>query len=118
MSSFRVPTRFATLVAAVPLFIGTAPFVSPAFAVDSVRQADLATTQGAFRIGPNAGFRGDVSRGIAGHTAIVAISAGTSDTINSVTVTVNESAAFTYAGDFDPSDGFALYKDLDDNDRL
>jgi hypothetical protein len=119
MSSSRVRSRLAALLGAVPLVLATGPFVSPAFAADSVREAALVDTQGTHpRIGPNAGFNGDVARGVEGRTAIVAISPAASDTLTRVQVALTESAGFAYANDFDSIDGLALYKDLDDNDRL
>jgi hypothetical protein len=118
MLSSRVRGRFVALAAAVPLFIATGPFISPAFAVDSVRQAALVQSDGVIRIGPNAGFRGDVTRGVSGHTALVAISAATGTTINSAKISFTESGSFSYPNDFDAIDGFALFKDTNDNDRL
>jgi hypothetical protein len=119
MPSSRVRSRFLTLLVSVPLVVATGPLVAPALAVDGVREAALVNTQGETpRIGPNAGFHGDVSRGVEGRTAIVAISAATGDTIQRVRLTITESGSFAYANDFDSIDGFAVYKDLDDNDRL
>lgn len=116
--SSRVRSRFVAITAALPLLVVGGPLVTPANAVDGVRQADIATTQGALRIGPRAGFRGDVARGINGNTAIAAIDASSSTTLEKVSVSVTQGGPFSLYDDFDSTDGFALYKDLDDDDHL
>jgi hypothetical protein len=117
MSSSR--SRVVALFAAVPLILSAGPMVAPALAVDSVRPAQLnATAHGGLRVGPNAGFRGDTARGIEGRTAIVALDAATGDTVESVTVQLTQDESFSVFNEFNDSDGFALYKDLDDDDLL
>jgi hypothetical protein len=116
--SSRVRSRFVAITAALPLLVVGGPLVTAANAADGVRQADIATTQGALRIGPRAGFRGDVARGVNGNTAIVAIDASSSTTLEKVSVSVTQGGPFSLYDDFDSTDGFALYKDLDDDDRL
>ena len=116
--SSRVRSRFVAITAALPLLVVGGPLVTAADAADGVRQADIATTQGALRIGPRAGFRGDVARGINGNTAIVAIDAASSTTLEKVSVSVTQGGPFSIYDDFDATDGFALYKDLNDDDHL
>lgn len=120
MSLSRTRTRFAALGAAVPVLIAGSPLLAaPAVAADAtVRQAQLVETQGKLRIGPRAGFRGDVARGVNGNTAIVAFDTTSSSVVEKVSVAVSQSGPFSIYDDFDATDGFAIYKDLDDNDRL
>jgi hypothetical protein len=121
MSSSRARSRFAALFAAVPVLVATGPVFAPAVAsadVAPVRVADLALVDGKPRIGPRAGFRGATQYGVNGTTAIFAVDAAPSATLSKVTLHVDEASNFSVFDDFDQSDGFALYKDLNDDDQL
>lgn len=118
MSSSRVRSRVAAVVAAVPLIAAAGPIAAPALAAPGVRSATFVQTLGANRIGPRAGFRGDVARGINGTTAVFSIETTPSAVVKSVVVKVDEGGPFPLYRDFASSDGFAVYKDSDANGRL
>ncbi|HEU0130550.1 MAG TPA: hypothetical protein VFQ85_06120 [Mycobacteriales bacterium] len=120
MSRSRTRNRAVALIATVPV-LAVGPFaVLPAYAADAVRPAALSVTAaGGYRLGPNAGFRGDTAHGVDGRTAIYAIDVPGGATLNSVTFVFDEPGeSYSLAREFEQNGGFALYKDTDGDGRL
>jgi hypothetical protein len=101
-----------------PLIAAGAPALTAQADAPSVGKAAMVLTLGKYRVGPRAGFRGDVDRGVNGSTGIVKIAVASGTVLNSIVVKVNEGGGFPIYRDFNASDGFALYKDLNGNGRL
>jgi hypothetical protein len=118
MSMSRVRSRLAALAVAGPLIAAGAPALTAQADAPSVGKATMVLTLGKYRVGPRAGFRGDVDRGVNGSTGIVKIAVASGTVLNSVVVKVNEGGGFPIYRDFNASDGFALYRDLNGNGRL
>lgn len=118
MSMSRTRSRLAALAIAGPLIAAGSPALTAQADAPSVGKATMVLTLGKYRVGPRAGFRGDVDRGVNGSTGIVKINVAPDTVLNSIVVKVNEGGAFPIYRDFNSSDGFALYKDLNGNARL
>ena len=115
----RARNRIVAITAAMPLFIAGGPVLSVANAVDGpVTQATMVSTLGDYRVGPRAGFRGDVDRGVNGTTAVLRLDLSPSAVINTVQVRVDLGKPFSVYQHFHTADGIAVYKDANDNGRL
>ncbi|MDQ1710917.1 MAG: hypothetical protein QOE45_367 [Frankiaceae bacterium] len=112
--------RLAAIAIAVPLMAAGVPALSANANADAaaVGKATMVRTLGKFRVGPRAGFRGDVSRGVNGTTGVVKMNVAAPTVINSAVVKVHETGSFNIYRDFNSSDGFALYQDLDGDGLL
>jgi hypothetical protein len=110
MSSSRARYRFAALAGAVPLVVGV--LVAPAFAAGGITVVSVPVD--GQTLGPHAGYLG-AGIGQNGTTEIFRITVpSTGTTISSVHVTlVGTSTQIALGRDFDPGDGFALYKNVD-----
>jgi hypothetical protein len=119
MSLSRARSRAVALVAALPLFVVAGPVVSAANAEDGpLAKAVMVETLGANRVGPNAGYRGDVARGVNGTTAIMQLDLSPAAVIETVKVKIDLGKAFSVYQNFSSIDGVAVYKDTNANGRL
>lgn len=120
MLSSRLHRRLVALVASAPLFAIAGPIVPASATPDPVAQANMTPSLvGGLRIGPRAGFRGDVAHGINGTTALFSVHVDSGTTLNTITVNVAETTgSFPFYRDFNNTDGFAVYNDANDNGVL
>lgn len=113
----RARSRFVAFAAALPLFV-VGPVLSASAEDGPVSQATMVQTLGDYRVGPSAGFRGDVARGVSGTTAVLKLDVAPSAVVNAVVVRVTMDRAFSIYQHFNSNDGFAVYKDTNGNGLL
>lgn len=115
MLSSRARSRFAVLVAAVPL-VAAGPLVSPAFAASATVSA-YPSIGFNNTVGPNAGFR-NVAQGVRGNTAVLTIDmANANASLDKIDLKLNgfsTGPAIVPDRDFAQTTGFGVYKDVSD----
>lgn len=119
MRSTRARSRFAVVAVTVPLIAAGGPLVAPAHAATATVALYAGTIGENNTVGPNAGFRNAV-QGVRGNTAVFKIGTEAGSALNNVELKLSgysTGPAIVPDRDFNPGDGFAVFKDVSAGDN-